>query len=126
MDSTGTCVRILVVDDRLDMAEMIADDLRDRGYEGVAVSSGREALALLRSERFDVLVTDLRMPEFDGLQLLRASRDLDPTRPVIVMTAYEALETAMKASEYGVCQYVTKPFRLDLLARLVEQAIEAR
>lgn len=126
MNNIGASVRILVVDDRLDMAEMIADDFRDRGYDGVAVSSGREALLLLRSERFDVLVTDLRMPEIDGLQLLQASRDLDPTRPVIVMTAFEALESAMKASEYGVCQYVTKPFRLDLLARLVERAIESR
>ena len=126
MASGGASVRILVVDDRLDMAEMIADDLRDRGYDGVAVSSGRDALLLLRSERFDVLVTDLRMPEIDGLQLLRASRDLDPTRPVIVMTAFEALESAMKTSEYGGCHYVTKPFRLDLLAQLVERAIESR
>ncbi len=123
--STGS-LRVLVVDDRPEMAEMIADDLCDRGYEGCAVSSSREALRILRTEHVDALVTDLRMPEVDGLDLLRASRALDPSRPVIMMTAYGTLETAMKASESGVCQYLTKPFRLDVLARLLKHAIELR
>jgi two-component system response regulator AtoC len=126
MGNEARSLRVLVVDDRLEMAEMIADDLDDRGYLAVAVSSGREALRLLSSERIDALVTDLRMPDVDGLQLLRASQALDPSRPVILMTAFEALDTAIEASEYGVCQYLTKPFRLDLLARLLEQAIDLR
>jgi DNA-binding NtrC family response regulator len=115
--------RVLVVDDRPEMAEMIADDLCERGYDGMAVFSGREALGLLDSERIDAMVTDLRMPEIDGLALLRASRQLDPTRPVILMTAFEAVDTAIEASEHGVCHYLTKPFRLDLLARLLAHAI---
>jgi DNA-binding NtrC family response regulator len=124
MGNDGKSVRVLVVDDRPEMAEMIADDLDDRGYETVAVSSGREALRVLTSERIDVLVTDLRMPEVDGLRLLRASRELDPSRPVILMTAFEALDNAIEASELGVCHYLTKPFRLDLLARLLQRAID--
>jgi DNA-binding NtrC family response regulator len=123
MTSSDGPLRVLVVDDRPEMAEMIADELCDRGYEGCAVSSGREALRMLRTQRVDILVTDLRMPEIDGLDLLRASRELDPSRPVVMMTAYGTLETAMKASESGACQYLTKPFRLDLLARLLEDAI---
>jgi DNA-binding NtrC family response regulator len=116
--------RVLVVDDRPEMAEMIADDLCERGYESVAVFSGRVALRMLRTERIDVLVTDLRMPHVDGIALLHASRELDPSRPVILMTAFESIDTAIAASEHGVCHYLTKPFRLDLLARLLEHAMQ--
>jgi DNA-binding NtrC family response regulator len=118
--------RVLVVDDRLEMAETIADNLCDRGFRAVAVSSGREALRVLRTERVDALVTDLRMPEFDGLNLLRASLELDPSRPVVMMTAYGTLDTAMEATGAGVFQYLIKPFRLDALVRILEQALLRR
>jgi DNA-binding NtrC family response regulator len=64
------------------------------------------------------------MPEVDGLSLLRASIELDPSRPVIVMTAYSAFDTAMEASGGGAFQYLMKPFRLDALARVLEQALK--
>jgi len=115
--------RVLVVDDWVEMAEMIADDLCDRGYAAKAVSSGKEALRVLQTERVDALVTDLRMPEVDGLSLLHASIKLDPSRPVIVMTAYSGLETAMEATGGGAFQYLMKPFRLDALARLLDRAL---
>jgi DNA-binding NtrC family response regulator len=118
--------RVLVVDDHVEMAETIVDGLFQHGYEGVGVYSGEAALRLLRTERIDALVTDLRMPELDGLTLLRASVNLDPLRPVIVMTAYGSLETALDAVEGGTWQYLVKPFRIDLLARLLRQALEAR
>lgn len=118
--------RILVVDDRQEMAEMIADSLCDRGYEGISVTSGREALQMLRTQRFDVLVTDLRMPEMDGLALLRAALDLDPTRPVIVLTAHGSVETAVEATGRGAYHYLTKPFRLEVFFRLIEQALQER
>jgi DNA-binding NtrC family response regulator len=115
-----------VVDDKLDMAEMIADDLCDRGYEGLAVSSGKAALLVLYSQRVDALVTDLRMPEMDGFAMLEASRDLDPSRPVILMTAFSAIDTAMRAFEVGAYQYLMKPFRLDALAQVLEKALRSR
>lgn len=118
--------RILVVDDHPELAETIADDLCQRGYEAWAVSSGRDALQLLGGERVDALVTDLRMPAVDGLMLLRASTSLDPRRPVILMTAYGSIETAIKAAECGTWQYLIKPFRMDDLARLLEQALGPR
>jgi DNA-binding NtrC family response regulator len=124
MTSLSETRRILVVDDRHEMAEMIADDLSDRGYEGLAVTSGREALRVLRTERIDVLVTDLRMPEIDGLALLRASLDLDPSRPVIMMTAYGTIDTAVEAAGSGAYHYLTKPFRLEALVRVLEQALQ--
>lgn len=122
----GKRIRILVVDDHPEMAEMIADDLCQRGYEGWAVSTGPEALHLLRTEHLDALVSDLRMPEVDGLSLLRASVALDPRRPVILMTAYGSIDTAMEASECGSWQYLIKPFRMDVLARLLEGALGLR
>jgi DNA-binding NtrC family response regulator len=118
--------RILVVDDHPEMAEMVADDLCQRGYEAWAVSTGHDALRLLRSEHIDGLVTDLRMPKVDGLSLLRASAALDPGRPVIVMTAYGSIDTAIEAVECGTWQYLIKPFRMDVLARLLEGALGLR
>jgi DNA-binding NtrC family response regulator len=118
--------RILVVDDQQDMADLIAEDLCDRGYDALALSSGPDALRRLRTERFDALVTDLRMPEVDGLTLLRVSRSLDPSRPVVMMTGYESIETALEALEYGTWQYLTKPFRMEVLARLLESALRIR
>jgi DNA-binding NtrC family response regulator len=125
MLSSTEAPRILVVDDQPDMAEMLADDLSNRGYEAVATTSGRVALRKLKCERFDALVTDLRMPEIDGLALLRASHRLDPSRPVIVMTAHGTLDTAVEASGRGAYHYLTKPFRLEELVRLIELALRA-
>jgi CheY-like chemotaxis protein len=70
--------RILVVDDNLEMARTVAEGLADRGYDAVAVDSGREALTRISSERVDAVVTDLRMPKVDGLEVLSASRKQNP------------------------------------------------
>ena len=126
MPMPGEGMRVLVVDDRSEMAEMIAEDLSDRGFDARAVTSGREALNLLRSEHIDALVTDLRMPEVDGLTLLRTSIELDPSRPVIMMTAYGSLETALEAVKGGTWQYLTKPFRVEVLARLLAASLSLR
>jgi two-component system response regulator AtoC len=117
----GHLMRVLVVDDRPEMAEMIADHLCDRGYEATATSSGEEALRVLRTCRVDVLVTDLRMPDVNGFDLLSASMDLDPSRTVILMTGYGGLDTALEATQRGAFQFLTKPFRLDALVRVLEQ-----
>ena len=113
--------RVMVVDDSVEMARTIAEGLGDRDYETVAVSSGREAIDRLTAERFDALVTDLRMPHTDGLQILAASRNLDPNRPVIVMTAYSAIDTAVESIRQGAYHYLTKPFKQDELAIFLER-----
>lgn len=115
--------RILVVDDQLSMAETLADGLHDRGYEAVAIASSREAAVLLERDRFELLVTDLRMPHLDGLGLLAASRKADPGRPVIVMTAYSAVDTAIESIRQGAYHYMTKPFKVDELVLFVERAL---
>src|SRR5689334_18189479 len=97
--------RVLVVDDELSMAETLADGLADRGYQASAVASSRQAAVALEREAIDLLVTDLRMPHTDGLGLLAISRRLDPTRPVIVMTAYSAIDTAIESIRQGAYHY---------------------
>jgi two-component system, NtrC family, response regulator HydG len=118
--------RVLVVDDERAMAEMVADCLADRGYEATACASGEEAVARLRAEVFDALVTDLRMPGIDGLTLLAEARRKAPDLPVIVMTAYGAVDTAIESIRRGADHYLTKPFKLDELALFLGRLIDAR
>jgi two-component system response regulator HydG len=115
--------RVIVVDDNLEMARTIVEGLADRGYDARAVSSGQEAIARLRAEAFDAVVTDLRMPGIDGLELLSESRKLAPERPVIVMTAYSAIDTAVESIRQGAYHYLTKPFKQDELAIFLERAL---
>ena len=122
--SPPEAVRVLVVDDQVEMAEMVADHLCDHGYEALATTSGNEALHLLATLRIDALVTDLRMPGLDGLSLLQASRVLDPSRPVVLMTAFSAFDSALEATNLGAYHYLTKPFRLDKLVQILEQALQ--
>jgi two-component system response regulator HydG len=114
----------MVVDDRLEMAELVADALGERGYDAFAVASGEEALRRMQDEGFDALVTDLRMPRVDGLELLAASRRLAPERPVLVMTAYGAIDSAVEAIRQGAYYYLTKPFKMEELAIYVGRALE--
>jgi two-component system response regulator HydG len=115
--------RILVVDDELPMAETLAEGLSDRGYLASALASSRLAASVLEGEDVDLLVTDLRMPHIDGLGLLAVSRRADPTRPVIVMTAYSAVDTAIESIRQGAYHYMTKPFKVDELALFAEKAL---
>ncbi|MEO6418566.1 MAG: sigma-54 dependent transcriptional regulator, partial [Polyangiaceae bacterium] len=116
--------RILIVDDQLSMAEMLADGLVERGYDAVPIGSSRAAAKLLAEERFDALVTDLRMPEMDGLELLASARKSNPQRPVIVMTAYSAVETAIESIRQGAYHYLTKPFKTEELALFLQRALD--
>jgi two-component system response regulator HydG len=117
-------LRVLVVDDNQEMATTTADSLLDRGYDAVAVATGRQALARLEREAFDAVVTDLRMPDVDGLAVLAAARAIDLDRPVIVMTAYSAIDTAVESIRQGAYHYLTKPFKMDELAIFLQRAID--
>ncbi len=116
--------RVLVVDDHLQMAEALADGLEERGFVAVGTSSSTEAARLLEDERFDALVTDLRMPQVDGLALLAISRKLDARRPVIVMTAYGQIDSAIECIRNGAHHYLSKPFKVDELALFLQRALD--
>lgn len=115
-------MRVLVVDDQLAMAEMVAEGLVDHGLEARMVTSGREALAVLRAEHVDAVVTDLRMPDVDGLQIVARSLELDARRPVVVMTAYGAVEATLDSGVRARVHWVEKPFRVETLVQLLRNA----
>ena len=119
-------IRILVVDDKLALAETLADGLSDRGYEARAEGSSRAALDAIERGAVDLLVTDLRMPEVDGLALLGAARATGADIPVIVMTAYGAVDSADESMRRGAYHYVTKPFKLEDLLVFVDRALAER
>jgi two-component system response regulator HydG len=123
---SGEPARILVVDDKLALAETLADGLGDRGYTARAAGSGRDALAAVTAGEVDLLVTDLRMPDLDGLALLDAARAAGADVPVIVMTAYGAVDSAVESIRKGAFHYLTKPFKLDELIVFVERALADR
>jgi two-component system, NtrC family, response regulator HydG len=118
--------QILIVDDARAMAEMLADGLADRGYRTVVTASGEEALARLRDGDLDALVTDLRMPQIDGLALLAEARRVSPDLPVIVMTAYGAIDSAIESMRRGASYYLTKPFKLDELCLFLDRLLDER
>jgi DNA-binding NtrC family response regulator len=118
--------RILIVDDEPDMVENCARILRRAGHRCLTATDPRRALALLESERPDLLVTDLKMPDLDGLALLRRARELDPALPVIVITAFATIESAVAAVKEGAFDYLPKTFSIDQLTLAVERALRQR
>jgi two-component system response regulator HydG len=116
--------RVLIVDDIIEMAKTLADGLSERGYDAVAAGGGRDAIDRLASETIDAVITDLRMPGVDGMAVLAASRAADPQRPVIVMTAYSALDSAIESIRQGAYHYLTKPFKLEELAIFLQRALD--
>ncbi len=117
--------RVLVVDDDHALREMLADGLRDAGYE-VVTTDAAAAIALVRDPSHDVLVTDLRMPEVDGITLLSLSKQIVPERPAIVMTAFGAVDTAVESLRKGAFHYLLKPFKVAELVLVIGRALEER
>ncbi|HLC42198.1 MAG TPA: sigma-54 dependent transcriptional regulator [Methylomirabilota bacterium] len=118
--------KILIVDDERDMLENCVRILRQPQYDCLKTDDPKEALRLLESERPDLLLTDLKMPEVDGLTVLRRSQELDPERPVIVFTAFATFESAVEAVKQGAFDYVPKPFSVDQLKLCVDRALRQR
>jgi two-component system response regulator HydG len=118
--------RILIVDDEPDMVDNCARILRRAGHRCLTATDPRRALALLESERPDLLLTDLKMPEVDGLELLRRAHELDPALPVIVVTAFATIESAVTAVKEGAFDYLPKTFSVDQLTIVVDRALRQR
>jgi two-component system response regulator HydG len=117
---------VLVVDDSVEMARLLADRLSDAGYAVEVQASGKAALAALGERAFELVLADLRMEEVDGLDVLDAARRLDPPPPVIIMTAYGAIDTAITAMRRGAFHYLTKPFQWKEVLLQVERALQDR
>jgi len=118
--------RILAVEDDPEMLALLQEHLEAEGHRVVAVREGAQALARLRTESFDLVLSDLRMPNVDGMEVLRAAREGAPDIPVILFTAFGSIETAIQAMRQGAYDYVTKPFALEEISLLVGKALETR
>jgi two-component system, NtrC family, response regulator HydG len=118
--------RVLIVDDEPDMVENLARILRRVGYRCLRATEAERGLALLESERPDLLITDMKMPGIDGMELLRSARALDPPVPAIVITAFATVESAVAAIKQGAFDYLPKNFSVDQLLVVVERALRQR
>jgi two-component system response regulator HydG len=118
--------RLLVVDDDEPTCEMLAATLRSVGHEVVWETDGEEALAKLRDDEFSALLTDLGMPNVDGLEVCRRALEIHPRLPVIVVTGRADLEAAISAMRSGAFDFITKPIDQKLLAHQVGRAVEHR
>jgi len=117
--------RLLVVDDDVYTHDLFRALFDDPAFEVRSARDGQEGLALARAERFDVVLTDLRMPRLDGLGFLRELRATDADTPVVVMTAYGSVETAVEAMKLGAYDYLTKPFEKPQAVRHLVQRVLA-
>ena len=114
---------ILVVDDELGMRQFLTHLLQREGHVVRVAENGREALDLLREQAPDLIISDIRMPDMDGVDLLRAARELLPEVEVIMMTAFANVDTAREAFLLGAYDFVQKPFDNDLLKETVARAL---
>jgi DNA-binding NtrC family response regulator len=116
--------RIIIAEDDRTQREALHAILAEEGYTVQACPSAKEALACLRADTYHLLLTDLRMPEMDGIELLHEAKRLRPEMEVVVMTAYATVKTAVTAMKHGACDYLGKPFDKDELLIVVDKALE--
>ena len=102
--------RLLIVDDELHVRESLSAWFTEDGYDVVTAAGGKEALAVLGRQRFDVVITDIRMPGMDGIELQRHIHETEPEIAIILVTAYASVSTAVEALKEGAYDYLVKPF----------------
>ncbi|MCD6161233.1 MAG: sigma-54-dependent Fis family transcriptional regulator [candidate division Zixibacteria bacterium] len=117
---------ILVIEDKDSMQKMLTDTLESEGYEVDACGDGPDGLTKARDKRYDLILTDFKLPKMDGLEVLSGVKEIDPEISVILMTAYGTIETAVQAMRLGAYDFLTKPFDTDHLSVLIKRALENR
>ena len=123
---TAESARILVVDDERSMREMLAILLRREGHEVAVAENGRTAIDLLNQRPFDLIVSDARMPDVDGLEVLRHARSVNPAIIAIMVTAYGSPDLIRGVAQLGVNDYVEKPFNTDVLRFRIRKELDRR
>src|SRR5262249_5532564 len=122
----GEGIRVLVIDDDRALAETLAEGLQRVGYECDVALSGREGARRLEQDEYDVMLTDLKMADLDGLAVLRKARELAPDAEVVMITGHGDIKTAVEAIKEGASHYLTKPPDLAELRAIVEKASQRR
>jgi response regulator RpfG family c-di-GMP phosphodiesterase len=118
--------RILIVDDEVATCEVLAQRLSKEGYSCVLAHNGKEALHHFYKENFSLMISDIKMPEMDGLELLKKVKTLGPQMMVIMMTGYAEVDTVVKALHFGAYDFILKPFDLDLVVFSVKKALDKK
>src|SRR5208337_4084174 len=118
--------RVLIVDDEEQMRELLAKVLEKNGYQVMTAGDGGQALTLLEKEPMDLVVTDVRMPGLDGMEALKAIKELNPEIVVIIMTAFGSIDQAVQAVKEGAYDYINKPFKIDEMLLTIKKALEER
>ena len=119
--------KILIVDDEMDMLELLELIITDRtDYEVVTTNTPLEVPELLKKDSFDLLITDLRMPDVDGIELIEMVKQIDDQIPFIIITAYGTIESAVEAMRKGAFDYITKPFRQEQILLTIEKVMKWR
>ncbi len=112
--------KILIVDDNPHMCNLLADILEIFDYRGVTAKDGEEALSRLKSENFDLVITDLRMPRLGGMDLLKSIKEEDPSMPVVVITAFGKSDTQKDVLAARADGYLVKPFKVNQIGSLLK------
>src|SRR3954471_14641714 len=120
----GEGLKVLVVDDEISHAEAVAETLERIGYECVVAQGGREGARRIETENFDVILTDLRMADLDGLALLRLARQEQPDAEAVVITGHSDVKTAVEAIQQGATNSLTKPVGAAELRAIIDKAVE--
>lgn len=121
-----TPARLLIVDDDAESCAVVAEAMRTEGYDVSTSQGGQAALALAGTQVFDVVISDIRMPDLNGLDLMRDLRQINPDISVILMTAFGTVEAALEAIKEGAYDYVSKPLHIEELLLTVRRALERR
>jgi len=116
--------RILIIDDEPLMRISIADALKAEGYQVKVAATGSEGVDCIRKEQFNIIISDLRLPGLDGLQVLQTCKEVSARTGVIVITAHGSVETAVEAMKMGAYDYITKPFSMDELLLIVKRLVK--
>ena len=115
---------ILIVDDEKGVGDFLTIVLKKQGYEAFYASSGKEALKLCKERSFDLALVDIKMPVMDGIEFLKEAKRLNPSLIFIMITAYPSIETAVEAMKEEAFDYITKPFNVNELQRIIKRALE--
>ena len=118
--------KILVVDDEQSLREVLSIMLKRAGYAVTSVADGEEAIEQLQKEIFDLVITDLRMPKVDGMDVLKAVKSSSPETVVLIITAFATADSAVEAMKQGAYDYLTKPFQVDEVQLIIRNALEKR